>query len=134
MTLFSEDEKVIVNVGSYDIWNCFYSTVIVRLDNIKKDISLALAFLETGNCEPENCMETARELNLIRDNLSLLSTKELVYDHKKPKKKAPWADNISPIVTSCGNLFTTADGKDLIFELTALLSYCSIKKVAAICQ
>ena len=79
-------------------------------------------------------METARQLNLVRDNLSGLPVTEIVYDMKKPLKKAPWKDNISTIVTSCGNIFTTADGKDLIFELNTVLCYCGIKGQAVICQ
>ena len=134
MTIISEDGNVFVDVGNYDYWNCFCSTIVTKLNNLKKEIPLALSFLERGECAPENCMETARQLNLVRDNLSGLPVTEIVYDMKKPLKKAPWKDKISPIVTSCGNFFTTADGKDLIHELNTVLCYCSVKKIAVICQ
>ena len=134
MTILSEDDRMIVDVGGFDIWNSLYSTVITRLAHMKSEIVLAIAFLESGTCLPSNCIETARELNLIRDALSQIPPSEAVYDHKKPALKAPWLSNISPIITSCGNLFTTADGKDLISELNTVLCYCSIKKIPVVTQ
>ena len=58
----------------------------------------------------------------------------LVYDMNDTKKKAPWEGNISSVITSCGNFFTTADGKDLIFELTSLLCYAAVKKCNIVCK
>ena len=134
MTILSEDGAVFVDVGDYDILNCLYSTVIVKLDDIKDDIALAISFLKNGTCTSKCCIETARELNIVRDRLSNIPVSELIYDYKNLKKKAPWINKINPIVTSCGNLFTTADGKDLIFELNTLLCYCNIKKISVIIQ
>jgi len=132
MTIISEDDKIYVDVGSYEIWNCLYSTIITRLPHMKNKISLALSFLESRTCLSNDCIETAKEMNLIRDALSQISPSEVVYDYKNPTQKAPWLNKISPIITSCGNLFTTADGKDLIFELNTVLCYCSIKKISVI--
>lgn len=134
MTIISEDDRVYVDVGSYDVWNCLYSTIITNLTNMNNKIALAISFLESGTCSPSNCIETARELNLIRDALSALPISSIVYDHTKPTKKAPWIKNISPIITSCGNFFITADGKDLIFELNTVLCYCGVKKISVITQ
>lgn len=134
MTILSEDGAVFVDVGDYDILNCLYSTVIVKLDDIKDDIALAISFLKNGTCTSKCCIETARELNIVRDRLSNIPVSELIYDYKNLKKKVPWINKINPIVTSCGNLFTTADGKDLIFELNTLLCYCNIKKISVIIQ
>lgn len=134
MTIMSEDGQTYTDVGTSEMWNTLYSTVTTKLTGIKANISLALRFLETGTCQAENCIETAKELNLIRDKLSQLPVSELVYDYKKPTKKVPWMRNISPIVTSCGNFFTTADGKDLIFELNSVLCYASVMNISVICQ
>ena len=134
MTIISEDDQMYVNVGGYDIWHCFYSTVIEKLEMMRNEIALAISFLENGTCAPSDCIETARELNLIRDRLAQIPPTELVYDVRNPAKKAPWTNRISPIVTSCGNFFTTADGKDLIFELNALLCYCSVKQISVLAQ
>ena len=134
MTIMSEDGKMFVDVGNTDIWICFYSTIITHLTHIKKDITLALKFIECGECNAKDCLDTARQLNLIRDNLSMLTIDKLVYDYKNPKKKLPWTNKVSPVVTSCGNFFTTADGKDLIFEVNAVLCYSSIKSKKVITQ
>ncbi len=48
---------------------------------------------------------------------------ELIRDMNNSAIEAPWKKSISPIVTSCGNLYTTADGKDLLFEMVSLLVY-----------
>ena len=134
MTIISEDDRVNVDVGSYDVWNCLYSTIITNLNNMNSKIALAISFLESGTCLPSNCIETARELNLIRDALSAIPLSYIVYDHTNPTQKAPWINNISPIITSCGNFFLTADGKDLISELNIVLCYCSVKKISVITQ
>lgn len=87
MIITSEDGKVYVDIGSTEIWICFYSTIITKMGSIKKDIVLALEFIKNGQCEAKNCLEVAREFNLIRDKLSLFSVEELVYDMNNPSKK-----------------------------------------------
>jgi len=134
MTIFSEDRKVYADIGNYSYWNCFYSTIVVKLKKLKKEILQALSFLENVECKPIDCIETARQLNLIRDNLSKISPKELVYDLNDLSKRPPWEGNISPVVTSCGNFFTTADGKDLIYELNVVLCYCAINDMSVTCE
>lgn len=116
------------------MWICLYSTVTARLPKLKKKTALAVSFLQTGACASIDCWETARQINLIRDGLSACPVSDLVYDLKEPKKKAPWDGQISSVVTSCGNFFTTADGKDLLYELTVLLCYASVKKVDVSCD
>ncbi len=132
MIITSEDGNVYAEIGNSEIINCFYSTIVFNLNYNLEDISLAIAFLENGKCEAQDCIETAREFNLIRDRLSLIPIEKLVYDMNNPSKKAPWNGNISPIVTSCGNFFTTADGKDMIFEINAVLCYASIKGISVL--
>lgn len=134
MTIMSEDGIVLADVGNSEYWLCFYSTIITKLDSIKDQIPLAIKLLENGTCEAANCIETARQLNLIRDNLSRLATSELVCDYKDPNNKKHKLPEISPIVTSCGNFFSTADGKDLIFEINSILCYAAIKKISVIAQ
>ncbi len=134
MTIMSKDGIVLADVGNSEYWLLFYSTIITKLDSIKDSIPFALKFLENGTCEAADCLETARQLNLIRDKLSQLSTDELVFDYKDPANKKRKHIDISPIVTSCGNFFTTADGKDLIFELNSILCYAAYKKISVISQ
>lgn len=51
-----------------------------------------------------------------------------MYDIDNPKLLAPWKDNLSPVVTSCANMFTTADGQDLLFEIVSILCYTQVTK------
>lgn len=55
----------------------------------------------------------------MRDKLSNYSPEDLVYDIDDRSKHAPWEANISPVVTSCANFYTTADGKDLLFDIVS---------------
>ncbi|WP_169304480.1 Imm70 family immunity protein [Slackia heliotrinireducens] len=73
----------------------------------------------------KDALETARQINLIRDGLSQVLPSDAIYDINNPETPTPWAGNISPIVTSCGNLYLTSDGKDLLFELVSILTYCA---------
>lgn len=130
MTIISEDQKKVLDVGNYEMWMCFYSTIISNLNHIADECSLAVNFLKKGKCESSDCMETARQLNIIKDGLSRLSIDKIVYDYTDTKKKAPWINKISYIVTSCGSFFTTAEGRDLISEINVVLCYAAIRKIS----
>ena len=129
MKLITSDEKMVSKLGSNDYLFCFYSTIFVNLSRIKQKISLALDFLRTGECKGADGYEIARQFNIIRDELSQLSTDKIVYNMSDPNIKAPWSDKISPVVTSCGNFFTTSEGKDLIYEINTILCYAKVKNV-----
>lgn len=129
MKLLTSDERKILEIGTNDYLYCFYSTIVANLSKNLKEISLAIDFLKDGKCKGSAGYETARQFNLIRDQLSRLRTNKIVYDIENVNKKAPWGNNISPVVTSCGNFFVTSEGKDLIFEITSILCYAQIKKV-----
>lgn len=130
MVIASSDNKKHVDVGNYTIWHAVYSTVICRLNDSERLFPDAIDFLETGKCEPDMAQKTARQINLIRDHLALIPPEEAVYDNDHPHIDAPWKNRISPVVTSCANLFTTADGKDLLFEIVSILVYASIAKIS----
>lgn len=129
MIIVSEDNKRMVEIGTSDIWHSVYSTIEVRLGRFKKKVPLAIAFFENGKCEWVNAMETARQFNLIRDELSQFEPEKAVYDCNNLKLAAPWKNKLSPVITSCANLYTTADGEDLLFEVVSILCYASIKRV-----
>ena len=130
ITIISSDNKRMVDCGSTDTMLSAYSTATVLLKDNKKDLSQGLLFLKTGECSSEKCMETARQINLIRDRLSAFPPEAAIYDLNDLNAKAPWEGNISPVITSCSNLFLTADGKDLFFELVSILTYAGIKHVS----
>jgi hypothetical protein len=85
--------------------------------------------LKTGKCSHKDAYETARQINLIRDAFSQIAPSQAIYNKDDLSERAPWADNLSGIVTSCGNLYTTADGKDLLYELVCILTFAHYKKV-----
>lgn len=129
MEIITADDNRYVDIGSYTVWKALYSTVKVNLKDIENSILLAEQFLKTGKCKWTDAQETARQINLIRDGLSRFSPDKAVYDFENLNLKAPWDGKISPVITSCGNMYTTADGRDLLVELVSLLVYSSIKEV-----
>jgi hypothetical protein len=129
ITLVTSDNKRVVEIGTSDIWVSVISTIEVRLKLFKQRVPLAMKFLQSGKCDSTDALETARQINMIRDELSKVSPEKAIYDYKNPKKKAPWEGKISPIITSCANLYTTSDGKDLLYEVVSILVYADVKKV-----
>lgn len=134
MIITTTDDKRCVDVGSEGIWNSVLSTAKVRLESMKKHINLALDFLETGKCSAKNAFETARQFNLIRDAFSQIPPSNAVYDKDNRSSVAPWNGNLSGIVTSCGNLYTTSDGRDLLYEIVCILAYAHYMEVGVVCQ
>lgn len=129
MRIISDDGKRSIDVGSSDIWYSVYSTVREYLEHNKSGIGLAIRFMETGFCEGKDGYEIARQFNLIRDKLARIAPEKAVYDLNDKKKNAPWMGRISPIITSCANLYTTADGKDLLYEVVSIMCYAQVKGV-----
>lgn len=124
MRIYTADEKKSIDVGMGSIWFSIYSTATVAFStDIKDGIPLAMAFLKTGECLSEKVTETKKQLEAVREGFSSLEPDKAVYDLHKPDEPPPWAGNIAPTVTSCANLYTTADGKDLFTEVFDLLSY-----------
>ncbi len=130
MELFTEDERRNVNIGNSEIWHSVYSTLMVRTGEFIRKVPYAVEFFKSAGCSPEHCLETARQINLVRDKLSNFPPEEVVYDMNDRGKRAPWEGNISPVVTSCANFYTTADGKDLLFEVVSILTYGAYAKTA----
>lgn len=129
MIIMSSDNKRYIDVGSEGIWYSILSTAEIRLAPMRKSINLALDFLHTGKFSTKNTPETARQFNLPRDALVQITPSNAVYDKENPSVAPPWSGNLSGIVTSCGNLYTTSDGKDLLYEVVCVLTYAHYKKV-----
>lgn len=125
MTILSKDEERMVDVGTSDTLRALYSTAYILLKDKRKELSLGLEFLKLGKCSAELAKETAKQLIIIKDELSSFKPEEAVYDYRNLKAKGPWQNNISDDVTSCADLITTADGKVLLTELIEILIYAS---------
>ena len=126
MIVFTTYNKRYIDVGSDIVWRSVRYTIHHRLPQFYNEVPLAIDFLKTGRCSSTNAIKTARQMNLIRDALSRITPSQAVFNDYNPSEKAPWGDNISEVSTSCGNLFITSDGKDLLFEIVSLLSYASV--------
>jgi len=134
MRLITSDGKRSVDIGGSDIWFSVYSTSLALIGSKKKKVAKAIAFMETGKADGNEGYEIAKQFNLIRDELSQYPPEKAVYDINDKKKKAPWVGNLSPVITSCGNLYTTADGQDLFFEVVSIFVYAQIKKIEVIAE
>ena len=131
MTLFTSDGEMSADIGSGSIWYSVYSTAMCKLpDKIKDGIPHALAFLKEGECPAEQVSITKKELDIVISEFSLLKPEDAIYDLHKPEASPPWKGNLAARVTSCANMYTTADGKDLFSEVNKLLSYAEDKKVS----
>ena len=129
MTLISADDKRYVDVGSEQIWFSVLYTAEVFLQDMMQEITFARDFLSHKKCSASIALETARQINLLRDAFSKIPPENVIYDRNQLSFPAPWSKNLSPVITSCGNLFTTSDGKDLLFELVCLLTYAHYTEV-----
>lgn len=134
MRIITKDGKRVVDIGDSDIWMAVYSTAVDAFGIGKRKVSKALQFMKDGSCKWQDGYETARQFNLIRDELARISPEKVVYDINDRKRKAPWAGNISPVITSCANLFTTSEGQDLLFEVVSILCYAQIAETDAIVE
>ena len=128
MRIMTEDKKQSVDIGGEDIWKAVYSTALSCIGKKRKKYQLAFDFLETGRCKWEDGYSVARQINLVRDELSQFSPDKAVYDLDNPKEVAPWNGRLSPVITSCANMFTTSDGKDLLYEIVKILSYAQVAR------
>ena len=131
MRLYTKDENKSVDVGTSSIWYSLYSTTMVCLsDSIKERVPLALEFLKTGNCFADDIEEMTKQLEVIYNQLTLISPKKAILDLKNPDVPPPWRNHISADVTSCADLYTTADGEDLFSEVFELLKYAEETKAS----
>ncbi len=126
MMLESADGQRLLDLGGRELTNSILSTVTVHLDSLLPQVPLAVQFLRYGNCVADDAQEAARQLNLIRDALGAIPPEQAVWDLNDRTVLPPWTGNLSPIVTSCANLYTTSNGRDLLWELVALLTYASV--------
>ncbi len=128
MIITTKSNDRVVEVGSPSYLFCFYSTIQSHIGSVSSEATKALSFLKEGKLSSESCIQVARELNKIRDILSGIAPNEVVWDITDSKKSPPWGTNISPVITSLGNYFITADGKDFFFELISLLQHAAESK------
>ena len=124
MRLYSSDYKKTVDVGNGSLWHALHSTAVFKISNDDYDImQFAMIFLASSTCNRDDAQITARQMELLKKRLARIPPTEVVYDMNDLRKKTPWGNFLSKSVTSCADLFTTADGKNLLDEIIALLKY-----------
>lgn len=129
MLLQSADGNRTLDTGNGELAHSIYSTAFVRTQYLLPQVTLAIQFLQLSSCPADAALETARQLNLIRDAFAQIPPEEAVFDWQDISRQAPWSGNLSPVITSCANLYTTADGQDLLFEMVSILVYASVAGV-----
>jgi len=122
MNIACSDGRDSIELGGYETWQALSSTIVIRLEKIKEKIPLVLQFIESEKCKNIDCLETARQFNIVKDELSQMKPDMIVYDAKNLDKPVPWGTQISPTITSCGNYFTSGDGHDLLSEIVRIFT------------
>lgn len=131
MRLVSFDYIKTVDVGTGSIWWSIYSTAnTIFSDDAKEKVSDAMNFLKTGECSARQSAVVSDQLQMIQKTFSVLSPEIAVFDLERPHVAPPWKGNVAPTVTTLANLYTTADGKNLLTEVIALLQYASEQEVS----
>lgn len=131
MRISTEDYAKNVDVGTGSIWYSLYSTVMVRInETIREKTIEAISFLKNGECSSEAVPKVLKQMKKLQKALGEINPEGAVFDLKNPSKSVPWKGHISSEVTSCANLYTTADGKDLLTEVISLLEYAQKANVA----
>ena len=126
MKIYTSDYKRSVDVGTGSVWNSVYSTAATYLsDSDKVFLQYGLDFLKSGKCAADDTQITARQMELIQRRFAKIAPMDAVWDMSNPSQRGPWHRGISSNVTSCANLYTTANGKDLFLEIISLLKYAA---------
>lgn len=130
MNIMSSDEQYSIPLGGSATWKVLCSTIQYHLLSKAERIPHVIKFLKSNHISSDECLETAKEFNLVRDYLSQISPDRIVYDDSDPSLLPPWGKNISPVITSCANYLTTGDGDDLLAEIVKILTYAAYAKVS----
>ena len=113
------NKKTTLELGNAEFVHALYSTIITLA---KPDLNNpVIKLLEGNSIQSKDCLNVAKEFNKIRDILSRFSPDCVVWDLNDKNKLPPWGNNISPVITSLGNYFITATGKDLFTEVVLFL-------------
>lgn len=127
MTICTSDYKQSVDVGTGSVWYSVYSTAVTHLtDDDKEFLQYGMDFLKSGGCVADDAQITARQMELIQRRFAKIAPMDAVWDMDNPSQRGPWHQGVAGNVTSCANLYTTADGKDLFQEIISLLKYADV--------
>jgi hypothetical protein len=112
-------DPIFYKIGTGDFLNSFFSTVYVKLENFNwgSRYPIIMNELYNGAIRKEKINAALIELEDIKNNLAVLSPKDVVWDFENLEALPPWGDNISSDITNLSNYFVTSDGDDLLYIL-----------------
>lgn len=108
-------DPVFYKVGSGDFMNSFFSTVYIKLENLKwgSKYPIIMNNLYSGKIQKDDISKAKHEIEDIEYCFSMLSPKEIIWDFEDANALPPWGDNISPHITDLSKYFITSDGENL---------------------
>ncbi|MDQ1075036.1 MULTISPECIES: Imm70 family immunity protein [Microbacterium] len=110
-------------VGRADFLGSFFDTVTVRLEGGARGsrFPTLAALYRDGEMSPD-ATELARvELADVERELRQYAPADVVWDIDKPDVSPPWGSGIADTITSLGDYFVTADGRQLIAVMDTAL-------------
>lgn len=131
MRLTTSNYTKTVDVGTGTIWYSLFSTIMLYVpEEVKNTVPDAIDFLKEGACSYVTASAISKQMRIIKDSLKNVDANKAILDFKHSEHPAPWKGHISKDVTSCADLYLTADGKNLIDEVVKLLEFADETKVA----
>ncbi|WP_336631478.1 MULTISPECIES: Imm70 family immunity protein [unclassified Microbacterium] len=103
-------------IGRPDFLGSFFDTVCVRTEQGRRGsrFPVLAAFYRDGELSPEDAAAARDELVTVRGELRHCPPDDVVWDADAPGALPPWGTDVSETITSLGDYFVTADGRDLI--------------------
>ncbi len=110
-------------VGRADFLGSFFDTVTVRLEGAARGSRFpTLAGLyRDGELSPDAAELARAELADVERELRQHRPADVVWDIDKPDVSPPWGSDIADTITSLGDYFVTADGRQLIAVMDTAL-------------
>ena len=110
-------------VGRADFLGSFFDTVTVRLEGGARGsrFPMPAALYRDGESSPDAAELARAELANIERELRRHPPADVVWDIDRPGLVPPWGSDIADTITSLGDYFVTADGRQLIAVMDAAL-------------
>ena len=109
------------SVGRADFLGSFFDTVTVRLEGGGRGsrFPTIAALYRDGELSPDAAELARAELVNVERELRQYPPADVVWDINKPDVGPPWGSDIADTITSLGDYFVTADGRQLLAVMDA---------------
>lgn len=106
-----------------DFLGSFFDTVTVRLEGGARGsrFPTLTALYRDGELSPDAAQLARAELANVERELRRRPPADVVWDIDKPDVSPPWGSDIADTITSLGDYFVTADGRQLIAVMDTAL-------------